>query len=169
VEELSSVKCSVLRQAAGTKRASSSAANRLGSLSSSAVTSNVRRATGTKNFSDVLLHWLWLKRRTPAQDIADFAAGVTLKVMCFSRPWGATARSQVGCMYLTEGLPITWQTAGGQAVTLHHSLALTPSGEPTWHWKFSAFRLDTATGPLGVKLPKTDVELVNHALASTTH
>jgi hypothetical protein len=40
--------------------------------------SNIRRAAGTQTFVDVLKIWSGIKRPNPAQDLEDFAAGMTL-------------------------------------------------------------------------------------------
>jgi hypothetical protein len=138
-------------------------------LNSAVMASNIRRAAGTQTFFDVLKIWSGIKRRNPAQDLDDFAAGVTLEVSCFSRPLGDTAaRSQLGTLYLTQGKPVTWQRSGREAVTLRPPLTLADSGDKARQSTLAAFNLLSASGSFSVQIPKLDIELVKHALAQAS-
>jgi hypothetical protein len=129
------------------------------------VASNSRRAAGTQTFTDVLKVWFGNKRPNPAQDVADFAAGMTLKVSCFARSAGAlTARYRLGELHLTRGAPLTWHPRG-DAVTLRHPVTLTDSGKAR-DTRFAAFQLVSASESYDVELPLADVPLVKYALAA---
>lgn len=127
--------------------------------------SNVRRAAGTQTFVDVLKVWSGNKRPSPAKDLEDFAAGMTLEVSCFSRPLGETARSHLGTLSLTRGEPVTWRRRRQDPVTLRGPLTLKDSAERPKAPQLTAFDLVTASGSLSVQIPTLDVELVEHAFA----
>ena len=129
--------------------------------------SNARRAAGTQTFSDVLKIWFGNKRPNPAQDLEDFAAGVTLMVSCLCRPLEEpAARFKLGTLYLTDGKPVTWQRPRKQVVTLCPPLTLTDSVENARQPQLTAFNLVSASGSHSVQIPTLDVELVKHALAA---
>nr|WP_168486585.1 hypothetical protein [Streptomyces sp. RLB1-33]QIY67920.1 hypothetical protein HEP84_08365 [Streptomyces sp. RLB1-33] len=52
-----------------------------------------RRSAGPETLVDVLLRWAWIRRRTPARDIADFDGGQPLRVVGFTQSIGGTAQS----------------------------------------------------------------------------
>ena len=129
--------------------------------------SNIRRAAGTQTFVDVLKIWSGIKRPNPAQDLEDFAAGMTLEVSCFSRPVEEpAARSHLGALSLTRGRPVTWRRRGKDAVTLRAPLTLQDCAGKANAPQLSAFDLVTASGSFSVQIPALDVELVKHALAT---
>ena len=131
------------------------------------MTSNSRRAAGTQTFVDVLKVWAGVKRPSPAQDLEDFAAGMTLEVSCFSRPLGEpAARSHLGTLSLTRGKPVTWRRRGEDAVTLRGPLTLKEPAEKAKAPRLTAFNLVTASGSFSVQIPSLDVELVEHAFAA---
>ena len=128
--------------------------------------SNVRRAAGTQTFVDVLKVWSGKKRPSPAQDLEDFAAGMTLEVSCFSRSLEEpAARSHLGTLSLTRGRPVTWRRRGKGAVTLRAPVSLRDSAGKANAPQLMAFDLVTASGSFSVQIPALDVELVKHALA----
>ncbi|WP_234047064.1 hypothetical protein [Streptomyces adelaidensis] len=55
-----------------------------------------RRSAGTEIMLDVLLRWTWIRRRTPAQDIADFDGGQPLRVVGFTKSIGGAVEVSVG-------------------------------------------------------------------------
>ncbi len=129
--------------------------------------SNSRRAAGTQTFSDVLKVWSGIKRPNPAQDLDDFAAGVTLEVSCFLRPLeDASARSRLGMLQLTQGQPVRWQRSRKEPVALRPPLTLNDSDEKANQPTLAAFNLVTASDSYSVQIPTLDLELVKHALAA---
>ena len=129
--------------------------------------SNLRRAAGTQTTGDVLLSWLGIKRVSSMQDLEDFTAGTTLKVTCVCRALqGATTQIVAPShLYLTRGKPVTWQPSR-TGITIQAPLKLSLSDEKAGHWKLTAFRMDTASGPFIAIIPKADVEMVKYALES---
>jgi hypothetical protein len=129
---------------------------------------DIRRAAGTQTFTDILKSWMGIKQVSPAQDYADFAAGVTLKVACFLRPLAAaSAQHRQGGLYLTAGEAITWRPwRGKQSITVTPPLALTDSAEKPRQFNMRAFILVSGSGAFSVQIPMIDVPLVQRAFAA---
>ncbi|MEV0474053.1 hypothetical protein [Streptomyces prunicolor] len=136
-----------------------------------------RRSAGTQTMLDVLLRWTWIRRRTPARDIADFDAGQPLRVVGFTRTIGGTvkvsvgkgkqvARSRQGCLRLTLGEAPVWSDAwGGRSATLQAPFRLKPAGgKVRLAPKFERYELVTGAGTYDLAVPKQDAELLRHAL-----
>jgi hypothetical protein len=137
---------------------------RLDPIRCAVMTSNTRRAAGTQTFFDVLKTWSGRKRPNPAQDLADFAAGMTLQVSCFTRPLGEPkARFRLGTLHLTRGEPVTWRK-GKDLVTHRPPLTLADSADEARQPQLAAFTLVSGSGSFSVEIPTLDVELVKHAI-----
>ncbi|MFI6546309.1 hypothetical protein ACIBO9_23990 [Streptomyces prunicolor] len=136
-----------------------------------------RRAAGTQTLLDVLLRWTWIRRRTPAQDIADFDSGQPLRVVGFTQTIGGTvkvpvgkgkqvARSRQGYLRLAAGEAPVWSDArGGRSATLQAPFRLKPAaGKVRLAPKFERYELVTGAGTYDLAVPKQDAELLRHAL-----
>jgi hypothetical protein len=138
-----------------------------------------RRAAGTETGFEVLLRWSGIRRRRPEKDIADFDAGVTLKVIGLTRTLGRPKVRSVGkgrtitvlrsgMLALTAGQEPVWSDRVGKGTaTLRGPLALLGDGDrmPVTR-KFALFQLTTADGTFDLAVPKKDVALIRHAFAS---
>ncbi|MDQ0762863.1 hypothetical protein QF027_005498 [Streptomyces canus] len=135
-----------------------------------------RRSAGTETMLDVLLRWTWIRRRTPAQDIADFDGGQPLRVVGFTRSIGGAvkvsagkgrqiARLRQGHLRLAAGEPLLWKDArGDRSATLQAPFRLRPAaGKVRPAPKFERYELVTAAGTYDLAVPKKDGELVRHA------
>jgi hypothetical protein len=69
---------------------------------------------------DVLLRAIWIRRRTTADDLRDYDAGVTLKVSCLVRRPDADAKSIPvnGSLYLKQGDKVVWRANAESAELL---------------------------------------------------
>ncbi|MCX5235221.1 hypothetical protein OG824_08270 [Streptomyces prunicolor] len=136
-----------------------------------------RRSVGTQTLLDVLLRWTWIRRRTPARDIADFDAGQPLRVVGFTQTIGGTvkvsvgkgkqvARSRQGYLRLAIGEAPVWSDArGGRSATLQAPFRLKPAGgKVRLAPKFERYELVTGAGTYDLAVPKQDAELLRHAL-----
>ncbi|MGY1499920.1 hypothetical protein ACW4TU_25645 [Streptomyces sp. QTS52] len=135
-----------------------------------------RRSAGTETLVDVLLRWTWIRRRTSAQDIADFDAGQPLRVVGFTQSIGGTvevsvgkgkqiARLRQGYLRLAVGEAPVWSDArGGRSATLQAPFGLKPAGgKVRLAPKFERYELVTGAGTYDLAVPKKDGELVRHA------
>lgn len=137
-----------------------------------------RRAAGTQTMLDVLLRWTWIRRRTPARDIADFENGQVLRVVGFTKNIGGTvtrsvgngrsiARLRQGNLRLALGEAPVWSDRrGDRTATLHppFRLKLTDAKVPMAR-KFDRYELVTADGRYDLAVPKLDGELIRHVFA----
>ncbi|MCX5235257.1 hypothetical protein OG824_08480 [Streptomyces prunicolor] len=135
-----------------------------------------RRSAGTQTMLDVLLRWTWIRRRTPARDIADFDSGQPLRVVGFTQTIGGTvkvsvgkgrqiARQRQGYLRLAAGESPLWKDArGGRSATLQPPFRLKPAGgKVRLAPKFDRYELVTGAGTYDLAVPKKDRELVRHA------
>ncbi|MFH9353186.1 hypothetical protein [Kitasatospora sp. NPDC017646] len=141
------------------------------------MTSNVRRAAGTKTFSDALLSLVGIRRASTAKDLADLQAGTTLQVFCSSSTLGTVKMLSVGKgrtvphmaagdLYLTAD-QVSWRNRRtGESVTLRGPFALSPSERKTPHPKMD--RLDLVAGDEQhvIVIPKADIALVTQVLGA---
>ncbi|MEU9407860.1 hypothetical protein AB0E08_19560 [Streptomyces sp. NPDC048281] len=136
-----------------------------------------RRSAGSETVLDVLLRWTWIRRRTPARDIADFDGGQPLRVVGFTQSIGGKARVSVGkgkqiarlrqgYLRLAVGEPPVWKDArGGRSATLQAPFGLKPAGgKVRLAPKFERYELVTGAGTYDLAVPKKDGELVRHVL-----
>jgi hypothetical protein len=142
-------------------------------------TSAARRAAGTQTALDVLLRWTWIRRRTPAQDIADYENGQTLRVVGFTKNIGGVVTSSVGkgksIARLRQGylrlalgeMPVWSDRRGERTASLHPPFQLKPAaGKAPMAHKFDRYELVTADGTYDLVVPKMDGELIRHVLLS---
>jgi hypothetical protein len=134
-----------------------------------------RRSAGTEIMLDVLLRWTWIRRRTPARDIADFDGGQPLRVVGFTMSIGGAvevsvgkgkqvARLRQGYLRLAAGEPPLWKDArGDRSVTLQGPFQLRPvGGKVRLAPKFERYDLVTDAETYDLAVPKKDGELVRH-------
>ncbi|WP_405993298.1 hypothetical protein [Streptomyces sp. NBC_00986] len=134
-----------------------------------------RRAAGTLTGVDVLLRWMWIRRRTSAQDIEDFENGQALLVAGFTKSIGGAAVSSVGKgkqiarlrsgqLRLAPGEEPVWtDRRGDRTASLRPPFSLKPTGvKLPLGPKFERYELVTADGTFDLALPKKDRELVRH-------
>lgn len=138
-----------------------------------------RRSAGTETMVDVLLRWAWIRRRTPAQDIADFDGGQPLRVVGFTQSIGGAvkvsvgkgkqiARMRQGYLRLAAGEAPVWNDVrGGRSATLQAPFRLKPTaGKVRLAPKFERYELVTGTGTYDLAVPRKDGELVRHVFGS---
>jgi hypothetical protein len=130
------------------------------------MTSDTRRASGTRSPADVLLRAIGLRRRTPANDLNDLASGVTFKVTCLIRTSDAGPKSLPinGSIYLSEQSEPEWRPyneRGGHSFP--GPLRVTGPSESR-RAQFAAFQLSTAVGIVTAFIPKSDVPLVKQVM-----
>jgi hypothetical protein len=129
---------------------------------------------------DVLLRWTWIRRRGPAQDIADFDSGRPLRVVGFTQSIGGTATVSVGkgkqVARLRQGYlrlalgeePVWTDTRGGRTALLKPPFRLTASGgKVRLAPKFERYELVTDEGTYDLAVPKKDGELVRYVFGPT--
>lgn len=135
----------------------------------------MRRSAGTETALDVLLRWTWIRRRTSAQDVADFKSGQVLQVVGFTQSIGGAAmvsvgkgkqiaRLRQGYLRLAVGKEPVWSDRrGGRSAALKPPFVLKPTGEKVrMAPKFERYELVTADGTYDVAVPKKDGELVRY-------
>ncbi|MFF9607868.1 hypothetical protein ACF1GY_37400 [Streptomyces sp. NPDC014684] len=140
-----------------------------------------RRSAGTETLVDVLLRWARIRRRTPAQDIADFDGGQPLRVIGFTQSIGGTvkvpvgkgkqiARVRQGYLRLAVGEAPVWNDArGGRSATLQAPFQVKPvAGKVRLARKFERYELITGAGIYDLAVPRKDGELVRHVLGGGT-
>jgi hypothetical protein len=109
--------------------------------------------------TDVLLRWLGVKVLSTADDVADYEAGVLLKVSCSLCKPGARQRS--GHLYVQLGEAVVWRSVGaGQEITLSRPLTLRSVSGAKDSWPMGSF----VVGGLPVKLPLADVEFLEYVV-----
>ncbi|MFD8814729.1 hypothetical protein ACFV23_25375 [Streptomyces sp. NPDC059627] len=135
-----------------------------------------RRSAGTETMVDVLLRWAWIRRRTPARDIADFDGGQPLRVVGFTQSIGGTVRVSVGrgkqiarlrqgYLRLAAGEAPVSDARGGRSETLQGPFRLKPAaGKVRLARKFERYELVTGAGAYDLTVPRKDGELVRHVL-----
>ncbi|GAX58241.1 hypothetical protein SO3561_09812 [Streptomyces olivochromogenes] len=134
-----------------------------------------RRSAGTETGLDVLLRWVWIRRRTPAQDIEDFRNGQPLQVVGFTKSIGGAvmvsvgrgkqiARIRQGYLRLVVGEEPVWSDRrGSRSATLRPPFGVKPTGEKVPAApKFERYELVTADGTYDLAVPKRDAELVRY-------
>ncbi|WP_256251896.1 hypothetical protein [Streptomyces sp. yr375] len=122
---------------------------------------------------DVLLRWVWIRRRTSAQDIEDFRNGQPFQVVGFTKSIGGAAVASIGrgkeIVRLRQGYlrlavgdaPVWTDRRGGRSVALRPPFRLEPTGEKMpMAPKFERYELATADGTYDVAVPKKDGALV---------
>ncbi|MET7354778.1 hypothetical protein [Streptomyces mirabilis] len=123
----------------------------------------------------MLLRWVWIRRRTPAQDIEDFRNGQPLQVVGFTKSIGGAvmvsvgrgkqiARTRQGYLRLVVGEEPVWSDRrGGRSATLKVPFGLKLTGEKVpMAPKFERYELVTADGTYDLAVPKRDAELVRY-------
>ncbi|WP_329570697.1 hypothetical protein [Kitasatospora sp. NBC_01266] len=135
------------------------------------MSTQIRRATGTRTAIDVLLSALRIRRRTTQQDLADLAAGSTLQVTCFSSTLGTVRtvpigkgrtipQTAMGYLFLTAG-QTTWQNRRTkETVTLRSPFSLAPAEKRAASRKMARLDLLADGRPHEIVIPKADVALV---------
>lgn len=125
--------------------------------------------------SDVLLSWLRIRRLTTEKDLADLAAGTTLKVVCSSPTLGTVRTAPIGkgrtipiaamgYLHLTAD-QVSWQNRRTkETVTVQGPCTLTPSERKSGHWKMARLDLLADGQQHVIVIPKADVPLVTRAL-----
>lgn len=120
----------------------------------------IRKASGTRNMTDVLLSWLRIKVLSTADDMSDYKSGVVLKVSCFAAEAEAGKRLRAGHLYVGRDEPLVWRAVnGGREIRLRRPLTLRKDGEKNL-WPMGSFLL----GDLPVRLPLADIEFLEFAL-----
>ncbi|WP_240363631.1 MULTISPECIES: hypothetical protein [unclassified Streptomyces] len=123
----------------------------------------------------MLLRWVRIRRRTPAQDIEDFRNGQPLQVVGFTKSIGGAAmvsvgrgkqiaRTRQGYLRLVVGEEPVWSDRrGGRSATLKVPFGLKLTGEKVpMAPKFERYELVTADGTYDLAVPKRDAELVRY-------
>ena len=126
------------------------------------MTSSVRRASGTRSPSDVLMRAIGVNRRTSADDLEDYRKGVALKVTCLIRTAGADQQGVPinGSLYLRQGEEIAWHPNNDNVGRgFPGPLRVTGRSESRFG-PYAAFELSTGSGPVTAFIPKADVPLV---------
>lgn len=137
-----------------------------------------RRAAGTQTGLDVLLRWMWIRRRTSAQDIEDFRNGKPILVVGFSQTIGGEvlvsvgkgkkiARLRQGYLRLAGGdAPIWTDRRGGRSARLQSPFSLRSVPKKVrLAPKFEGYELVTSQGVFDLAVPKKDAALVQYAFA----
>ncbi|MER7582592.1 hypothetical protein [Kitasatospora sp. NPDC097691] len=139
------------------------------------MTTEIRRAAGTRTLSDTLLSMFGIRRLSTEKDLADLRAGTTLQVFCSSPTLGTVKMLSIGKgrtiphaaaghLYLTADT-VTWRNQRTREnVVLRGPFRLSPSEQKTPHPKMA--RLDLAAGDEQhvIVIPKADVSLVTQVL-----
>lgn len=139
----------------------------------------MRRAAGTETTLDVLLRWVWMRRRSAEGDRADLDAGETLLVAGFSKSLGGErlvgigkgrkiAVTRRGQLRLTAGESPVWAELTGERrrIALVPPFALEGEGEKVpGGTKFRRYKLVAGDGTYDLAVPVKDVELVRYALS----
>ncbi|MEV7189041.1 hypothetical protein [Kitasatospora sp. NPDC093102] len=139
------------------------------------MTTDIRRAAGTRTLFDVLLSMFGIRRLSTDKDLADFRAGTTLQVFCSSPTLGTVKMLSIGKgrtvphaapgnLYLAADA-VTWRNQRtGENVALQGPFRLSPSERKTPHPKMA--RLDLVAGDEQhvIVIPKADVALVTRVL-----
>ncbi|WP_030247358.1 hypothetical protein [Streptomyces sp. NRRL S-350] len=139
------------------------------------MTSDIRRAAGTRTLSDALLSMVGIRRRSTEQDLADLRAGTTLQVFCSSPTLGTVRMLSVGKgrtiphtasghLHLAAGT-VTWRNRRTREdVVLRGPFRLSPSEQRTPHPKMARIDLTAGDGQHVIVIPKADVPLVTQVL-----
>ncbi|MGF1425844.1 hypothetical protein [Kitasatospora sp. LaBMicrA B282] len=139
------------------------------------MTSNIRRAAGTRTLADNLLSMFGLRRLSTEQDLADLQAGTTLQVFCSSPTLGTVKmlsigkgrtvpQAALGHLYLAADT-VTWRNQRtGENVALRGPFRLSESEQKTPHPKMARFDLTAGDGQHVIVIPKADVALVTRVL-----
>ncbi|MDH6121048.1 hypothetical protein ABH930_005088 [Kitasatospora sp. GAS204A] len=142
------------------------------------MTTKIRRAGGTRTFSDVILAALRIRRFTTEQDLADLAAGTTLQVTCLSSTLGTVRLLKIGkgrtipqtapgSLYLAAD-QISWQNRRTkETATVCGPFSLTRSDKKAGHPKLARFDLLAAGEQHVIIIPKADVPLITRVLEHT--
>ncbi|MFJ9900931.1 hypothetical protein ACIQPR_47210 [Streptomyces sp. NPDC091280] len=130
---------------------------------------------------DVLLRWAWIRRSTPARDIADFDGGQPLRVVGFTQSIGGTvkvsvgrgkqiARLRQGYLRLAAGEAPVWNDArGSRSAILQAPFQLKlAGGKVRMAPKFERYELVTGAGTYDLAVPKKDGDLLRYVLGGGT-
>jgi hypothetical protein len=141
----------------------------------SAMTTDIRRAAGTRTLSDVLLSMFGIRRLNTEKDLADLQAGSTLQVFCSSPTLGTVKMLPIGKgrtvphassghLYLTADT-VTWRNRRtGENVAFGGPFRLSPSEQKIPHPKLARFDLLAGDEQHVIVIPKADVALVTRVL-----
>ena len=125
---------------------------------STATNAAVRKSTGTRSMSDVLLSLLRIRTLQKGDDVADYEAGVLIKVSCLLKDSRMPHRP--GHLYLGRDEPIVWRSVrGSREIPLPRPVALRPANDRN-AWPMGEFLL----GGYEVRVPLADVAFLEHAL-----
>ncbi|MFJ4805062.1 MULTISPECIES: hypothetical protein [Streptomyces] len=142
---------------------------------------SARRSAGTETAVDVLLRWARIRRRSSAQDIADFRGGQPLQIVGFTKSIGGAvmtsigrgkkiARTRSGFLRCAPGEMPVWTDRTGEkkSVLLRPPFALEPVDDKVpMASKFERYELSTADGTYDVIVPKKDAELMRHVFGGS--
>ncbi|MFD8787870.1 hypothetical protein [Kitasatospora sp. NPDC059599] len=140
-----------------------------------AMTTDIRRAAGTRTLSDVLLSLVGVRRLSTEKDLADLRAGATLQVFCSSPTLGTVrmlsvgkgrtvAHAAAGHLYLAAG-SVAWRhQRTREEVVLRGPFRLSPSEQRTPLPKMARFDLVVGEEQHVIVIPKADVALVTQVL-----
>ncbi|MFE7587900.1 hypothetical protein ACFU6K_00765 [Kitasatospora sp. NPDC057512] len=139
------------------------------------MTTDIRRAAGTRTISDTLLSMFGIRRPSTDKDLADLQAGTTLQVFCSSPTLGTVKMLSIGKgrtiphaasghLYLAADT-VTWRNQRtDENVTLQGPFRLSPSEQKTPHPKMARFDLAAGNEQHVIVIPKADVALVTQVL-----
>jgi hypothetical protein len=143
------------------------------------MTTGTRRASGTKNATDLLLSLTFLRRRTPQQDAADLANGQTFEMASMSKTLGGEApislgggkkvlRLKSGRLVVARNRPLVWRDRqSGSEMVLNGPFTFTALDKKVaMSNKMAYFELTSAEGTHELILPKVDAPLVELAIAA---
>ena len=121
-----------------------------------------RKASGTRNMTDVLRRFLGAKAPTTADDVADYEAGVQLKVSCLLKD--SRAPHKPGHLHVRRDQPLVWRSVRrDREITLERPVALRKENDQNV-WPMGNFLLADLT----VRLPLADIEFLEYALRAGT-
>ncbi|WP_051826754.1 hypothetical protein [Kitasatospora aureofaciens] len=139
------------------------------------MTTDIRRAAGTRTLSDTLLSMFGIRRLSTEKDLADLQAGTTLQVFCSSPTLGTVKMLPIGKgrtiphaasghLYLAADT-VTWRNQRtDENVTLQGPFRLSPSEQKTPHPKMARFDLVAGNEQHVIVIPKADIALVTQVL-----
>jgi hypothetical protein len=117
-----------------------------------------RKASGTRNMTDVLRRFLGAKGPSTADDVADYEAGVQLRVSCLLKD--SRAPHKPGHLYVVRDQPLIWRSVRrNRENTLNRPVALRKADDQNV-WPMGNFLLADLT----VRLPLADIEFLEYAL-----
>lgn len=136
-----------------------------------------RRAAGTQTFTDVLLAWTFIRRRTPEQDAADLLQGQVFEVTALSKSIGRAVMSnvgkgrqvqhlKVGALFVAQGKPLVWrERRTGEETVLNGPFTLTQLDKKVpLNRRLAYYELTAVEGSYEIALPQRDAPLVRIAI-----